>query len=894
MPDKEQAKEELKKLLERYHKQESEITNEQQLCDSLIRPFFNRVLGWDTENPSEFKTQYSQRGKRMDYITFLKPGISQFIIEVKALNHDIISNHQDYQQALNYARYKERDFAILTNFKHFIILRADIEKEPLQSEIRSPIDVENEADFDILWNFNKEVWSTEKGEKLYALKPGKRRLPVTKLLVDDMKKWRVLLLRNLRTTKQTEKFDFENELILIEGDVQKFLGRLVFICHCEDAQLQDGQLRSVLEAKENENSGKQGYLLKEIRNLFSKYRDKYDSDLFMDFGYTDRFVFEDSLLAEIIRDLRKPSQRLPYDFAAIDTDVLGKAYENFLGHIITGKKRYKEKEAKSKRKEEGIYYTPQYIVNYIVDNTVRAYINEMKINSFEQLLNVKVLDPACGSGTFLIRAFEVLEEEARRIKKVKELEYSDKIKLVLNCIYGVDKDERAADTAKLRLSLKLAATQRLPELSNNIKIGDSLIDDEETAKGKAFKWGEGFKEIMNSGGFDIVIGNPPYGAEFNEKEKNFLIENFSTNQGELESFKLFFEKGLKLLKSNGKLGFIVPNTWLYIERSKQLRRFLLTNTKLLQIVELAKYVFEDAPDMVPAIIIFEKENSIQTLNINECEVKAIPLKGKEKDFLNNNWRLDSHVKQKVWLDNLNMALNLNLSDKVLALLKKIEAETIPLSKLAIVKYGIKTGNNNKYVSQVKKTETYKKCLFGRDIGRYSINWKNYYLNYGKWLNGYRNDNVEVQKILIQYTRKLSLLRRIVAALDTNGEYYPLNSLSYVYTASKVSNFVLIGILNSKLMNFYFSNRFIDIGIKPVYLVNLPIKAEVQNSTELQKLVKEILELDIRLHSKKLPDYEHNNLLKKITLIEDEINNLVYEAYGITKKEEKQLIEDSLK
>ena len=167
------------------------------------------------------------------------------------------------------------------------------------------------------------------------------------------------------------------------------------------------------------------------------------------------------------------------------------------------------------------------------------------------------------------------------------------------------------------------------------------------------------------------------------------------------------------------------------------------------------------------------------------------------------------------------------------------------------------------------------------------------MNYGKWLSGYRSSSVEVEKILVQYTRKLSLLRRIVAALDTTGHYYPLNSLSYVYTTSKFSNSILIGILNSKLMNFYFSNRFIDIGIKPVYLVNLPIKTKLQNSTKLQHLVEEVIELNIKLKNRNLSDYEHKNLFKKIALREDEIDNAIYGTYDITDKE-KQLIESSLK
>ncbi|MBI2144350.1 N-6 DNA methylase, partial [Candidatus Woesearchaeota archaeon] len=479
MADKEKAKEELRKLIQRYQEKKDEITNEQQVCDSLIRPLFRDVLGWDTENPSEFKSQYSQRGKRSDYVVFLN-GISQFVIEAKALDREIKQTYEDYEQAINYARNKEKDFAILTNFRQVVVLRTDTEALPLQCEVRT-ISIEKaaekEEDFSVIWNFQKDVWSAEKGDALYKLKPGKKVEPVSKRFVEDMRKWRSALLTNIGKHSRLNDFaDFDKECQYIEQEIQRFIDRLVFICYCEDKELKERELKSALEEKEGGHSGKEGFLLNKVTELFKDYRLKYDSDLFFEQGYCDRFRFEDSVLGEIIRDLRKPSKKLPYNFADIEADVLGKAYENFIGHIITGKKRFGEKESLSKRKEEGVYYTPQYIVNYLVDNTLRAHIKEKGISSFDDLLKIKVLDPACGSGSFLIRAFEVMEEEARRIIG-KELGYDEKVKLITNCIFGVDKDERAVDITKLRLSLALAARQKLPELGNNIKCGDSLIDD---------------------------------------------------------------------------------------------------------------------------------------------------------------------------------------------------------------------------------------------------------------------------------------------------------------------------------------------------------------------------------------------------------------------------------
>src|SRR3989338_3469269 len=188
--DKETAKEELRRLVQKYRDQKGEIANEEQVCQSLILPLFQKVLGWDTENPSEFKSQYSQMGKRSDYVILLN-GISQFLVEVKSLQHEVRQDYNDYQQTLTYLKNKEKDFAILTNFKHLIILR-NLDLAPLQCEVKV-LDIEkvaeNDADFGILWNFQKEFWTVERGGGLQGLKSGKTGLPVSKLLVEDMKRW---------------------------------------------------------------------------------------------------------------------------------------------------------------------------------------------------------------------------------------------------------------------------------------------------------------------------------------------------------------------------------------------------------------------------------------------------------------------------------------------------------------------------------------------------------------------------------------------------------------------------------------------------------------------------------------------------------------------------------
>ncbi|MBI2654080.1 N-6 DNA methylase, partial [Candidatus Woesearchaeota archaeon] len=387
--------------------------NESQIAESLIKPFVNVVLGYDTTNPLEFKVQTSMGGKRSDMLICLN-GVTQFVIEAKALTHNIRKDYQYYQQAIQYASYKEKKFAILTNFKQFAILDAEIITEPLKAEVAF-IDLESQkdGDFDILWAFSKEVWQQkgENNEILLKLK-GKKKQKIDEQLLDDLKRWRELLLNSLKKHPQKNKYDFDKDIGKIEEEVQKFIDRLVFICYCEDKQLMDVELNPIIYDKEEKHWDKEWHALDKTRKLFEDYLQKYNSDLFNE-SWCDKFYFDDNTLLKVLKDLRQPKGKQPYDFSIIEADILGKTYENFIGHVIAGEKRFKEKESKGKRKSEGIYYTPTYIVDYIVRNTVKEYIKGKSIASINK---VKILDPACGSGSFLIKAFDALVEECEKIR----------------------------------------------------------------------------------------------------------------------------------------------------------------------------------------------------------------------------------------------------------------------------------------------------------------------------------------------------------------------------------------------------------------------------------------------------------------------------------------------
>ena len=237
--------------------------------------------------------------------------------------------------------------------------------------------------------------------------------------------------------------------------------------------------------------------------------------------------FEENDLSKIILELYESKQGISYDFHAINADVLGRIYEQYLGYIQ--KKDNGEGSGKnSKRKKQGIYYTPTYIVEYIVQNTLGKVLKDKSLREAKEL---KILDPACGSGSFLIKAFQVMEDWVKGQENQspdRNKDFMRKVQVLLNNIYGVDLDPEASEISRLNLLLRtLTEKAKLPELSKNIKTGNSLISgtEEELEKyfgkkykeKKPFNWQEEFPEVFKQGGFDVIIGNPPYIKEFVNK-----------------------------------------------------------------------------------------------------------------------------------------------------------------------------------------------------------------------------------------------------------------------------------------------------------------------------------------------------------------------------------------
>ena len=349
---------------------------------------------------------------------------------------------------------------------------------------------------------------------------------------------------------------------------------------------------------------------------------------------------DDDALKDILKNLYYPDS--PYEFSVLPADILGQVYEQFLGKVIrlTEGHHAKIEEKPEVRKAGGVYYTPKYIVDYIVKNTVGKLVEGKNPKDVAKLC---ILDPACGSGSFLIQAYQYLldwhrdwysKNESEKYAKGKNpaiyrgtgnewrLTTSERKRILLNNIYGVDIDSQAVEVTKLSLLLKVLEGESdqslhqtftmfheraLPDLQHNIKCGNSLIDpdfyvgqqialldDEARRRINAFEWNIEFSEVLSLGGFDAVIGNPPYGAVLTEEEAAYISQHYKVQSYQLDTYLVFVEKALSIVKKNAPVGMIIPNTWLLNLTQENFRKYIFNAARIANIVHYQYYVFVEA------------------------------------------------------------------------------------------------------------------------------------------------------------------------------------------------------------------------------------------------------------------------------------------------------------
>ncbi len=371
MVNKEDAKQQIKELLEKYRKvvEEKRVSkyNEEMTKAEFIEPLFE-ALGWDVRNKThrdEVTREETISKGRVDY-GFRIDGIPKFFLEAKALKVDL-DDPKFAEQAINYAWHKGCTWAVLTDFEGIKVFNAEWKTTDLSQSRFFPLDCQQflERFDDQLWLLSKESFEQDLLDK-EAEKWGKKskKTPVSEQLLNDLTKWRAKLSKDI-LNRNKDKHLTEEEL---DEAIQRIIDRLIFIRNCEDRELEPITLLSTVREWD---SKRKGALVEYIADVFKHFLGEYNSELF-NFQLCDQLDVSNQVLEEMINGLYHTEDRtIKYDFSVLDADVLGNVYEQYLGHILKKTaKRATLTEKRARRKEQGIYYTPTYIVDYIVKNTL--------------------------------------------------------------------------------------------------------------------------------------------------------------------------------------------------------------------------------------------------------------------------------------------------------------------------------------------------------------------------------------------------------------------------------------------------------------------------------------------------------------------------------------------
>jgi len=876
--------------------------SEEQTKKDFILPLFE-ILGWNVYSRSEVSAEETISSERVDYGFYLNDRI-KFYLEAKKFNVNI-HDEKFANQAIKYSFNKGATWAVLTNFETLIVFNAQDIEGKLSDKRFFEINYSEFPDrFDQLSLLSKEAFKNDLLDK-EAEKVGKKvqKILVSNLLYKDLQNCRDIL------TKDLGQWNSGIDTDLLDEGVQKLLDRLLFIRVAEDRGIEPQTLVPMIR-QARDTTGK--HLYQSMTEKFREFDSFYNSNLFSEHPF-EQWEEYSGATEKVISILYGKEGYYEYDFKAMPADVLGTVYENYLSHRLSkSRKGTTVSKDAGKRKKQGIYYTPSYIVDYIVKNAIGPILDKCK--NIEDLKKIRVLDPACGSGSFLIKAFEVIFE------KYKEFGFRGpenllKIQILQENIYGVDLDQQAVEITRLNLLINaLTKREKLPFL-DNIKNGNSLVSgtDEELQKyfgkdfrdSKPFGWQEQFLEVFKQGGFDVIIGNPPYVGSLelsntlSEKEKGFFKDKFKSAVGNFDLYVLFLEKSLSLLKDGGNLSFIVPNKFLVNNYGIEIRNMLLAQS-VLKLVNFSNLPIFKSVGVYPVVMVLQKQ---QPKSEHRVEVGSVSedYKIKYNDYPQNNW-----------LSNKDKIITFSEEEGNEDIINKINKKSINIGNIATVNSGT-TGfdysNYGKLISE-SKSKGFIKFIITRNVEPYFINWgKN--INYLKRKFSTPYFDVE-NKIVTEGRKKLykdknkivirGMSKKVVAGLDNEG--CALGVGAYAIINSKIDNNLLLAFLNSKLITFYYISKFQNKHLAGGYLAfnagqikEIPIfdfnKKDRNDVSKLLTNLAKKLHVSYKLLFEATENSEKWNSIKsEIEKTDKEVDQKVYELYGLTGDEIKT-IEDNI-
>jgi len=927
---------------------------EEEYQDGFLRDLFVDVLGYTLKPDDNYNLVREFKNiddaKKTDG-AILKDGNAIAVIELKSTKTKELKNVT--QQAFNYKNNQPNcKYVITSNFqklRFYIDFANEFEEFDLFNMTKKEFDLlylvlsKNSIFNDTPLELKKETIFHEEN--------------VSKQLYKDYSAFKNKLFDNL--IKNNSEYD---KLTLFKKS-QKLIDRFLFILFAEDRGLLPPNSINRIIQRFNLLKDEDAY--KPLYDIYKQYfgymnigrkGKSYDDDipaynggLFYPDDALDNLKIDDYIL---IDDLKKLSA---YDFnTEVDVNILGHIFEHSLSEIeeITAEiEGTTADKTKSKRKKDGVFYTPKYITQYIVENTIGKLCKEKRkelgIEEIEfdisyktksekltakgeklyktlkdyksWLLTLKILDPACGSGAFLNQALNFLIEEHKTIDDIiaeltsTPLRLFDTNKAILeNNLYGVDINEESVEIAKLSLWLRTAVKGRkLSNLNNNIKCGNSLIDDPEVAGDKAFDWHKEFPQIFKvktkkseskeiitkpdylsliekqsklaaekaakaaklsneaikhsekiyeyaqlqgrvaenygeynvpEGGFDVVIGNPPYVHlnTLSKKDKDYYTKKWISAFKQYDLYVLFYELGLKLLKTKGLLSFITPNKFYVADYGKKCRKYILENSSIIEIADISTMnIFPDA-SVYPTIITCKKHINFK----NYINIK-IKLKN-PNELIQKKYE---KIKQTIFINENDNIINLNVSNRNLT--NKIDNAGIPIGKLFKITRGFRPPKQELITKN--KTEGAYRLLIGSALNKaYNVNWDGNFVIYKqKEIPEAKPINIFLQpKILI---RDIGL--KFNAYFDDNN-FLCLKTIYFIFGGENNDLKFVTTILNSKLLNFYFFEKYSSMHIAGGYLrfrkqfiEKIPIKIIKKQQPFIEKADK-MLELNKQLQKKK--------------------------------------------
>lgn len=958
----------IRELVKRFPNEKDEL-NETQVRQAYIDPFFE-ALGWDVASKKRNRQAFREvvledsirvegAKKAPDY-GFYFAGARRFFVEAKEPSVDISTKKESAFQLRRYGWSAGLPFSILTDFEEFAIYDCRVQPEGSDKANTARIEYFKFDQYDEHWERIESLFSkgAVRDGSLDAFTADKKKgtQPVDKAFLKEIEGWRETLAKEIHRLNPTlDRYE-------LNYAVQVTIDRIVFLRVSEDRGVEEyGRLAKLLES-----SG----VYKQLCNLFREADERYNSGLFHFKKESDRgepedwtlgLAIRDESLKQVIEDLYYPKS--PYQFSVMPVEILGQTYEQFLGSVIrieddgtgSGSGGVVIEEKPEVKKAGGVYYTPSYIVDYIVENTVGKLVEG---KTPRQVSSLNIVDPACGSGSFLIGAYDYLlnwhlkwyvENNPEKHKKaVFEHEYHtedgmatewrltarEKRDILLNNLHGVDIDFQAVEVTKLSLLLKVLEGETsesvnsqpsffreraLPDLEKNIKSGNSLIgrdyydtqqisllEQDERRRINVFDWETAFPHAFKgkNPGFDAVIGNPPYlnirllTQMQGESVKEYFKSHYVCAHRGYDLYVLFIETGLQRLAERGLFGMIVPNKVATLDYALRCRSLLLENTSINRITDVSNLDVFSGVSVYPYVITFEKSPPIQD--------HLVSLLHADSTHALDDSAQEVQIEQKIFSADEGFTIHgrFDIESRVV---------TEPLSKVSRLHSGT-TGFSAQQMAEYLterdscSSRNYLDFIVSGNIDRYFLRLGNVRFMKRHFDNPTLPDperKLTVNKLDLYRNPKIiiaGMTKRLEATFDPGGLALGVQ----VYAAAELSADYryLLGVLNSKFLSYLFWLRFQAkhlaggyLAINKSQLSKLPIRTiDISDAADVERhdRMVSLVEQMMYLHqqlSQTKVPADKTSLQGQLKNTDEKIDRLIYELYGLT-EDEIQIVEGS--